>query len=432
MIARFIVAALLGAAAAVAAAAAPAKPPVNECDVFYGPNWKPLEGMQVATAPNLPRPAKGVPFRDPAHGTCVVRVTAHDKEPPKGFARNDYSRRQAFNADDTLVLVVAQDGHWHLYDANTWAHLDALKEIGGDAEPQWHPTDPNLLYFLPANGIGLKLFELNIRYGQMRTVADFGDRLRKRWPRANAAWTRSEGSPSVDGRYWCFQVDDPDWQALGIFTWDMVQDRIIAMHDQPGDRPDHVSMSPGGGYCVVSGDSKGTTAYTRELTAPKTLLKGTEHSDLAFDAKGDEVYVAIDYDASGGPVFMTDLRSGRRTELFRTYLDGTVTALHISGRAFKAPGWVLVSTYADEEKRGHAGLQWLHRRIFAVSLDSKPRIIPLAHHHSTYAKYFTEPHASVNRDLTRIMFNSNWGTSSETDVDAYMVILPPRMPWSRP
>jgi hypothetical protein len=38
--------------------------------------------------------------------------------------------------------------------------------------------------------------------------------------------------------------------------------------------------------------------------------------------------------------------------------------------------------------------------------------------------YWTEPHASPNRDFTRLMFNSNWGNDSATDVDDYMVELP--------
>ena len=61
----------------------------------------------------------------------------------------------------------------------------------------------------------------------------------------------------------------------------------------------------------------------------------------------------------------------------------------------------------------------------AVELKANPRIVNLAHHHSNYAEYWTEPQASSNRDLTRILFNSNWGSTSKLDVDAYMVMIPP-------
>ena len=59
--------------------------------------------------PTRARPAKGVAGVEPTFGTCLVRATDHAKEGAEGFARNDYSRRQAFNADDTRLLVYALD-----------------------------------------------------------------------------------------------------------------------------------------------------------------------------------------------------------------------------------------------------------------------------------------------------------------------------------
>lgn len=395
-----------------------------ECDALRGASrWQPVLGPHFAPVPGLPRPPKGSPQLDPVYGTCVVRVTEHDREPPKGFARNDYSRRQAFNAGGTRLLVEAQDGRWHLYDALTLQHVRVLNELAGDAEPQWHPTDPDALYFLPNNGVGMKLYRLDVRTGQREIAADLAPLVKAVWPSAMTAWTRSEGSPSADGRYWAFQVEDTQWRGLGMFTFDLQSGRMLASYDFAAHgrgRPDHLSMSPSGRYVVVSWND-GPVAFTRELTQARQLQKKGEHSDIALDAAGDDVYVAIDYAARGGPLFMLNLRTGERTDLFDTYVKGTATALHISGKAYGRPGWVLVSTYADY---GREGQQWLHRKIFALELAPRPRVVNLAHHHSAYAKYWTEPHASVNRDFTRVVFNSNWGTQSETDVDAYMLIMP--------
>ncbi|MCK6423486.1 MAG: hypothetical protein L6Q75_00150 [Burkholderiaceae bacterium] len=416
--------------------AAQAEPPAQagveaQCQAVYPAGWRPVEGRHLAAVPPLPKPAKGQAVVDPVHRTCVLRVTDHAAETslgPRGFLRNDYSRRQAFNADDSRLLAIASDGHWHLYDARTLQRLGQVPRLAGDAEPQWHPTDPNRLYFVPNNGVGMKLLELDLRSGQERVVGDFAERLRKRWPQANTAWTKSEGSPSADGRYWCFMVDDAQWRGVGLITWDRDTDSILGMRDLNGVRPDHVSMSPSGKYCVVSGTgSQGTVAWTRDLSSSRRLHHASEHSDIALDARGRDVYVAIDYQASGGPVFMVDLDSGERRDLFDTYLSGTAMALHISGRSFARPGWVLVSTYADHAARGNAGQQWPHRKLFAMSLEARPRIVNLAHHRSEFAKYWTEPHASVNRDFTRVVFNSNWGIRSETDIDMYMVALPPTL-----
>jgi hypothetical protein len=38
--------------------------------------------------------------------------------------------------------------------------------------------------------------------------------------------------------------------------------------------------------------------------------------------------------------------------------------------------------------------------------------------------YWAEPHASVNRDFTQIVFTSNWGQSGTDQVDMYLIKLP--------
>lgn len=406
-----------------------------------GGTWKPVLGRDRTPPPAAARPAKGEPFRDPAFGTCVVRATQHDLEPPLRFARNDYSRRQAFNADDSRFVVVDDEGDWHLYETATLRPLGPLAGLAGDAEPQWHPADPHRLYYLPRNGIGMKLLELDVRTGRSRTVADFGERVRRIWPAAAAVWTRSEGSPSADLRHWAFQVDSGDWQGLGLFTYDLEKDAIVATYDLAANgrpRPDHLSMSPTGQFVVVSWDD-GPQVFTRGFADPRRLAGKGEHSDIALDANGDDVFVSVDYEASGGPAYMTHLRSGRRTKLFDTYVAGTATAMHFSGKAYRRPGWVVVSTHGDyfgggriRRLLGGGGHQWLHRKVFAVELAKDPRIVSLAFHHGAPAGYFSAPHASANRDLTRVLFNSNWGAASAKDVDAYLVVLPSRLPSARP
>jgi hypothetical protein len=57
--------------------------------------------------------------------------------------------------------------------------------------------------------------------------------------------------------------------------------------------------------------------------------------------------------------------------------------------------------------------------------------VPLAHHHALRdddkgeADYFAEPHASTNRDLTRVVFASNWHRVGTNTVEMYMIALPP-------
>jgi len=396
------------------------------CADFYSADTELITGYHDEQPPALPKPAKGERFADVVHKTCVVRVTDHANEPPVDFARNDYSRRQPFNADDSKMLIYSYNGAWHLYDAKTLAYIKQLSGPGGDAEPQWHPSNPDLLYFLPTNG-GLVVYELNVLTDQRRVVGNFSGRLP--WASAAHVWTKSEGSPSRDARYWGFLVHEASWNFLGMFTWDLQTDTILGTYSilPITDKPDHVSMSLTGQYIVASWDwdSRGTVAFSRDFSQSRLLQKKSEHSDLALDANGDDVYVSIDYGGitDSGRVFMTNLRTGVRTDLFDTYVAGTTTALHISGKAYQRPGWVLVSTYAPYLPAGTTR-QWFHDKVFAVELKANPRILNIAHTHDKSAGYWTEPHAAVNRNFTRVLFNSNWETGSEVDVDVYLVHLP--------
>ncbi len=381
---------------------------------------KPLAiGMTNDAIPVEVKPRKGQAFEDPVYNTCLVRATDHYNEAPNGFARNDYSRRQAFNADNTLFLIYALDGYWHLYSAEDFSYMGQLNGPTADAEPQWHPTDPTRLVYLPNTGIGMTVEELNVRTGAARVIADLSDRLEARWPQANAAWTRGEGSPSQDGRYWALLVDDDEYQALGMVVWDAENDEIIAYYDTT-DRPDHLSMSPSGDYIVVSWNDR-TAVFNRDFTNERLVQNRTEHSDIAIGANGHDVLVSIDYGANDGDIFMFDLVTGERTDLLPTYLNGTATAMHFSGKGYGKPGWVLVSTYAATGDKQ----EWLHEKIFALELKANPRVVTLAHHHSIEKGYWTEPHATVSRDFSRVLFNSNWNNPAEQDVDAYFLRIAP-------
>jgi len=392
------------------AAASAAAPKPGSCGLA-----KLVEGRRETTAPSLPKPKKGVAWDEPDFHLCVTRATDHAAEGIDTFSRHDYSRRQAFNADSSLFLTNSRDGGWYLYDAKTLKKLHALEGLAGDAEPQWHPSDPNVLYYGDRNG-GLEIRAIDVRANQQKgTLIDLHGKLP--WPNALRAWTKSEGSPSRDGRYWGFQVETGDFQILGFAVWDAVAKKLLGTMPARS-RPDHVSMSPSGRWLVVSGED-GTVAWSPDFKQRREVHKKTEHSDLAVGANGHDYYVSIDYQNDGN-VFMVDIDTGERTVLFRTYLSGSATAVHFSGKAFDRPGWVLVSTYND-----YGPSRWYMSKVFVMELAANPRIYQLASHHSAVKDaYFAEPQATVNRDFTLALFNSNWGVPASNDVDAYLITIP--------
>lgn len=379
-----------------------------------------VTGQSAATEPTTALPARGVATPDPTFKQPVYRISDR-ADPPKTFARNDYSRRQAFNVDNSRQLVFSENGYWHTYNANALTYEKQLAGPAGDAEPQWHPTNRDLLHYLGTNGVGMKLYELNVATNTSRTVADFSSRLRARWPGATYAWTKSEGSPSKDSRYWCFMVDDASWGSVGVFTWDRDSDTILGYLDTKGDRPDHVSMTPSGNYCVVSGDSaRGTVAYGRDFSTQKKLLPKSEHSDIALDKNGDDVFVSVDYQSNAGDVFALNIRTGERVTLFPSYLSGTARAFHFSGKGYGCPGWVLVSVYGD-----YGGApKWMDRKSFFIELKAGATPYNVAWHRSVVPSYFFEPHASASRDCSRVAVTSGWGKTSTTDINTYQVRVP--------
>jgi hypothetical protein len=420
------------------------------CAQLYGgiPNFALSTSRNIDPIVSPPKPVKGQGFLDATYKTCMVRATDHKADLNSDeFLRNDYARRQAFNADSSRHLAYAMHGGWHVYDVATSQHLGGLRGPGGDSELQWDGTVPNRLYYLPTNGVGMKLYQLdlgstldpkdNLLASTSTTVGDFAQRVTAKWPKAKAVWTKSEGSPSKDSRYWCFMVDAVDdvtgkWSGLGLFTWDRATDTILGMTDHPGGvRPDSVSMSPSGDYCVWYGDT--VQAFTRDLGSNATLVPAAEHSDIGIDANGDDVFISVDYQANGGPVYMVNLRTKVRTDLVPTYVGDThtATALHISAKSFNKPGWFLLETYADYTSYGpEAGRQWLHKKLMAVQMKAAPTIYNVAFTRAVEHGYFTEPHGTVNREFTKVLFTSNWNRDDpnvgdlDVDIDAYMVQLP--------
>ncbi len=392
--------------------------PNGACADFYAAGSELVTGQVTVPWATTPKPERGAMVREANYNTCQVRVTDHRVDGLNTFARNDYSRRQAFNSDSTRQIVYALDGYWHLYDPVTYKHLKVLPYLAGDSEPQWHPTRPNVLFYLPTNGVGMKVNRLNIETGVSTVVGDLAARLKARWPTANAAWTKSEGSPSADARYWCFMVDSGSWGGLGLVTWDRYTDTILGMMDLKGERPDHVSMSPSGNYCVSSSyGGPGVVAYSRDFSTSKKITNIGEHSDIGLDANGDDVYVSVDYQAANGDIFMTNIRTGVRTNLLPTYLHGTDSAFHFSAKAFRKPGWFVLSAYAE----GGGSQQWMHRKVSVIQMAANPKIYDIADTRAYADGYWTEPQASVNRDLTKLVWTSNWDAKTELDVDVYMV-----------
>jgi hypothetical protein len=406
-------------------------PPCPEAPADY------VTSLEVLQTPDLPEPPPRVPFRDPVFGTCVVRVTdrSADLSPddPSAGLKNEYSRVQSFNADGSAILVRSIEANWYLYDARTLQPLGQLPLV---EEPRWDAADPNLIYHTD----GTRMLAYDVVTGAGRVVHDFSGDFDQELA---AVWTRYEGSPSADSRYWGLMAEDEEWLVVALLVYDRVEDRVVATRDLRGlselEREiDSVTISPLGNYFLAYHDLAceqgqrgsesapcGLMVYDRDLTGGRSLLRLVGHSDLALDPAGREVLVYQDIDTDH--IAMLDLESGAVTNLWPIDFSHTGIGLHFSGRALDRPGWALVSTHSG----GHpTDYTWMDDQLFAVELAAGGRVVRLAHTHSLVDEeqehdYWAEPHASVNRDFTRVLFTSNWGRSGTEQVEMYLIEVRP-------
>ena|GEM_PF-4152909 len=397
-----------------------------------------FDDFTVYQPPALAEPAPRVPFRDPVFGACVVRVTdrLHDVTAPdtSGGMKNEYSRVQSFNADESRLLVRSTSAYWYLYDAATLQPI-AQMPFQGAVDPRWDATDPNLLYYIDEGTTNFMKY--NTQTAEQALIRDFAGDF-SGWNILTVS-TRYEGSPSLDGRFWGFMAEDQNWTPVAFLVYDQQLDQVTAKRDMRGvpgiDAVDSVTISPLGDYFLAyfdycRGDILGTDAnpcglmvYDARLQNGRGVIRNVGHTDAALDAQGREVVVYQQNDTDH--ISVVDIATGANTDLYPIDFSFTPIGLHLSGRAFRLPGWASISTH-DFDAASHT---WMDDEVFAVELKTGGRQVRLAHTHSIVDPnqehdYWAEPQASTNRDLTRVLFTSNWGRSGTDQVDMYMIDLP--------
>lgn len=64
---------------------------------------------------------------------------------------------------------------------------------------------------------------------QQRLVRDFAANFPGQ--KLAAVWTRYEGSPSIDGRYWGLMAEDENWLPIAFLVYDRMADRIVSLRE---------------------------------------------------------------------------------------------------------------------------------------------------------------------------------------------------------
>lgn len=391
-----------------------------------------LSSSAVIFEGHTPQPRPQVRSVDPAFQNSFTRITDARNEKMPGFFPQ-YSKRQAWNADESGLLVFSDDGNVRLYDGQTYRFQKILEGVGGE-DVFWHPTLPSALFFTEENNI--------CRY-------DIGTGVRsviKSFPEYSFVNTRGEGNLSADGSYYAFvgQVYDEGAQTVlykKIVLVNLVRKKIVAELALPAglENFDWVSVSPGGDYIVVdyadnaTGPFHGVEVYDTAFHRIWQKPLGAGHSDLGFDAKGDEVLIMDYYDESLNKTVIKKwkLKNGEVTDLLEL---SPLFDLHISCRNEQNRDWCFISTFGYVGRLNPDSSNWLpfENEIFALRTDGSGEVRRLFHHHSRRytpstpdsdnSNYWAEPHATVNRKGNRIAWGSNWGNDVKeiNSVDVYI------------
>lgn len=401
----------------------------------FGSLAQPVTNHDPLPQPNIPKPAASAAFSDPMFGTLVMRLTDSKAVGLEGCFP-EYSKRQAWNADETLLLLRTGNGEALLYDGQTYQFKKVLPLVGGE-DVMWHPTDPFIIWYNPDNA----LHAYHIQTDTDTILVTFSN-----YTFAN---TRGEGNFSNDGRYYAFagQLYDEQTKEVAfkdLVLFDVLNKKEVSRLALPSTLSDFdwVSVSPKGDFVVVDygGSSTepfhGVEVYDTQFHRLWQKPLGYGHSDLGVDENGDQVLV-IDYYNE----------ATNRTEIKKVRLsDGQETTLltlfwafytHISCRNTLQPGWCLISTYDGEGRLTDDTASWLpfEDEIFLLKLDGSQQVHRLTHHHSRryspetpdsdHSVYFAEPHATLSRKGDRVLFGSNWRENIQlvVSVDAYLVDL---------
>jgi hypothetical protein len=385
--------------------------------------------------PNIPKPTIDTHFTDPEFNTEIIRITDARSSGMPGICP-DYSKRAAWNTDESYLLLRTGFGDALLYDGSTYQFIKTLDEVYGE-DVFWHPSDPDIILFNPVN----LLCSFYIKTGAIDTLHEFSD-----YTFANS---RAEGNLSRDGRFYAvvgIEYDTINYNSIfrSILLYDISGDSIISRLALPDTLVDFdwVSVSPLGNYVVVDyatpfyGRFNGVEVYNRNMNFIWQQPLGFGHSDLTVDENGDECLVMDYYDENENKTIIKKIRlsDGAQTNLLDVNWSFN---LHISCRNIMDNQWCIISTFDGEGRLEDDSTNWLpfENEIFALKLDGSGDVRRLAHHHSRRFSpitpdrdnsiYYAEPHATASKRGDRILFGSNWRqqVQSDTSVDSYIIDL---------
>jgi hypothetical protein len=358
--------------------------------------------IQTTAMPSLP--GYLVAVKDPVSGLTFTRITkpgnlGEGVKCGTDYCGHRYSSAQAWNSDQTLLLIASGCSGLCFFDGHTYSPL-FFRARSGNCE--WHPRSPEQM---------ICVGDHDIRLWTPRIDAD--SVLFKTTDYKNLQLGPGKGNPSRDGERIAVRAVT-NIGAMVAFVFDIrrrVKYPDIDLSRLPGTNG-YCTIAPLGEKVVCFQSLPDGTQQTFIFSVNGELLQSwlenhrPGHGDITLGSDGSEFMVGI----SKSP-------PDKYQVIKRRLDDGTVTPLtaygeatHVSLRATDREGWAFVSYEGDPaEVATHPKWAPYSRQIIALALDGSEEVRRIAETYNVKSDYHSEAHGSPSPDGSQIIWSSNWG-----------------------
>ncbi len=364
------------------------------------------------------KPAYLDTYTDPSFGTTIRRIT--NAGAGKVIVPM-YSTVQAWNADESLMILYNQDISDHiLLDGKTYQYIRTFSDFHpADLEQIfWDFNDPDVFYYMDGPTRDFMKYQVSTQ-----TITKLVDIGQVSGCTSTVAMGNDVQMMSWDSDVFTFRCANSTVYSYRLSTNTLT---TFTMSNVGYTAP---SVAPSGNlyyHRTDVYDSNGN--YFVDLNE-----SSTEHSCMGKLTNGNDAHFAISF-AQGpqggclGDIIAHDLTTGDCIPLISTSTGYNYpqSGTHISALAHKNTegGWVAASMmgYAKD------GQTLLDQELVIAKADKgNVKVCRIGHHRSDEDdwNYWGEPHAVISPTGTRVLFASDWsGAEDGHSIDCYVVELP--------
>ena len=362
------------------------------------------------------KPAYLGAFIDPSFSnTTIIRISDAGLG---NFTVPMYSTIQAWNADETYIILYSSSGNHQLLNGQNYTFIRNLTDISPDDIETifWHFTDPDILFYHESSTNDF------IRYNvvtQTKTIVVNFTTITG----CNSGISLGDDVQmmSWDSDVVSFRCDNLSAYYYRISTNTLTQFNITNIANTAP------MPFPSGNLFFHTGsvyDANGNFVMEFNIDA-------VEHSCLGKLSNGDDAYFAIAFEEgpNGGcqGTLVAHNATNGNCHVVTSYTDYGYpqSGTHISALAHKnnEGGWVAVSMMGFDLN----GQDLLDQEMFIAKVnETDGDVYRVAHHRSDEDefKYFGEPHVTISPSGTRLLFGSDWsGTDDGISVESYVAEL---------